>query len=720
MYAGWPDPAAFVRHGETGEARLELSVQNAHCANCIAKIEAGVRALNGVTGVRLNLSTGKLLVSWHEGVLDPRAILKRLSDLGYPARPYDPAALANDTDESRFLLGCIAIAGFGSAFVMGLADILYYHSGDLMAGERQALNWVMAMVAAPAALLASRPFFRSAIRSVAARAMNMDVPISLAILLSLGLSFYQTALRGPHTYYDAAVMLPFLLLIGRYLDYRLRRKAQGAARDLVLMQAVSVRRIDPSGQLRTVTARDIAVGDRLMLASGERSPVDGVIEDTDTEADLSLVTGESAPVTITRGEALHSGSIVLGRPVVLRATARSEDSLVAELARLLEAGQQRKDRYVRIADRAARIYVPVVSGLALLVFAGWIFISPFSVALTNAITVLVVTCPCALGLAVPAVQIVATGRLFQRGLLIKSGDALERLAVVDTVVFDKTGTLTFGGARLMDPEAIDPAILEAAARLARASRHPLACALARAADPGPVAANAKEISGAGIEAAENGHVARLGRAEFVGTTSDGHTSELWFRDGESPPVRFRFADVLRPDARATIDALRARGLSVCMLSGDRALPTSRIAEAANIFDWRSGVDPKAKIDAIDQLRANGRRVLMVGDGFNDAAALARADVSIAPGTAVDATQAAADAALRGDALVPLVDAIDVARRARVLVFENLALSAVYNIVAVPLAATGLITPLMAALAMAGSSLLVTANALRLTMVRRRR
>jgi Cu2+-exporting ATPase len=713
------DPSPFVRRDDQGHARLELSVQGAHCANCIQRIESGMHGLAGVTEARLNLSTGKLVVGWKPGLLDPRQIMKKLADLGFPARPYDPAARAEtEADESRFLLGCIAVAGFGSAFVMGLADILYYNTTDLGVAERQAINWLMAIVAAPVVLFAGRPFFRSALRGIGTGSVNMDLPISLAILLSLGLSFYQTALNGTHTYYDAAVMLPFFLLIGRYFDYRLRRRAQRAARDLLLMQSVTVQRVDPSGDIRTIAAKDVAVGDHIILAAGERSPVDAVLENGDTEIDNSLVTGESAPVIVRRGDALHAGAIILGSSVTLRATARCENSLVAELARLLEAGQQRKDRYVRIADRAARIYVPLVSGLSLAVFAGWILFAPFSIALTNAITVLIVTCPCALGLAVPAVQIVATGRLFERGLLIKSGDALERLTDIDTVVFDKTGTLTFSGARLMNPESIDRFLLGAAARLARASRHPLARALANAAGEGPAAANAREFSGQGIEANEHGETWRLGRAEFVGTESDGHTSELWFRAGTSPPVRFCFIDTLRPDARTTIAALKTRGLSLLLLSGDREPATSRIAEAAGIADWKGNVDPKAKADVIDRMREQGHRVLMIGDGFNDAVALARADVSISPGTAVDATQAAADAVLRGDGLSPIVTAIDTARKARALVIQNFVLSAGYNILAIPLAATGLVTPLIAALAMAGSSLLVTANALRLAIAPR--
>jgi Cu2+-exporting ATPase len=708
------DPAPFVRRDDQGQAHLELLVQGAHCANCIARIESGLRNLAGVTEARLNLSTGKLVVGWTQGALEPRIIVRKLAALGFPSRPYDPAARSEaEADESNFLLGCIAVAGFGSAFVMGLADILYYNSSDMLDAERQAINWLMAIVAAPVVLFAGRPFFRSALRGLRAGSVNMDLPISLAILLSLGLSFYQTMLNGAHTYYDAAVMLPFFLLIGRYFEYQLRRRAQRAARDLLAMQSVTVRRIDPSGRVETTVAKDIQVGDHIMLTAGERLPADGVILSGDTIIDNSLVTGESAPVSVHAGDAVHAGAIILGSTATLRATARCEDSLVAELTRLLEAGQQRKDRYVRIADKAARIYAPAVGGLSLAVFVGWLLFAPFHVALTNAITILIVTCPCALGLSVPAVQTVATGRLFERGLLIKSGDALERLAEVDSVIFDKTGTLTYGGVRLMNPQDIDHKTLEDAARLARASRHPLARALALAAGDGSVVLNAHEEPGRGVEAIEQGESLRLGSAGFVGAKSDGDASELWYRAGRSQPVCFRFMDSLRPDAQATIYALRARGLSLLLLSGDRIEVTARIAAAAGIAEWRGNVDPGGKADLVDLMREQGRRVLMVGDGFNDAAALACADVSISPGTAVDATQAAADAVLRGDHLAPIVAAIDVARKARRLVLQNFALSAAYNVLAIPLAAAGLVTPFLAAVSMASSSLLVTVNALRL-------
>ena len=390
---------------------------------------------------------------------------------------------------------------------------------------------------------------------------------------------------------------------------------------------------------------------------------------------------------------------------------------MAEIARLLEAGQQSRNRYVRLADRAARLYVPLVHGAAATVFVGGVFLGlDARTALTNAIALLIITCPCALGLAVPAVQIVATSRLFKRGLLVKSGDALERLAEVDTVIFDKTGTLTFGAPALMNVASVPGPILERAASLARASKHPLARALAASAGPGSVAIDVRETAGEGLEGTIGTRRARLGRAAWVGAADmlPSPSSRIWYREDDETCVRFDFDDELRGDAKQTVTALRDRGMRVQMLSGDRDMPASRVAMQCEIEEWTAAADPKAKVRHLEALRNEGRRTLMVGDGLNDAAALAVAHVSISPASAADASQAAADMVLTADKLSPIVEAIDVARAARRRVFENFAFAALYNALAVPLAAFGQVTPLIAAVAMSASSLIVMLNALRIS------
>jgi len=403
----------------------------------------------------------------------------------------------------------------------------------------------------------------------------------------------------------------------------------------------------------------------------------------------------------------------------LRATARSDDSALAAIARLVEAGAQSKSRYVRLADKAAAIYVPTVHTLAAATFVGgWALGLGPREALLRAVVVLIITCPCALGLAVPAVQITASGRLFRKGVLVKSGAALERLSEVDHVIFDKTGVLTEGKPRLMDAS---PAVVAMAAPLARASAHPLARSLAAEAGPGPVATDVIETAGQGVEGFIDGRLARLGRAAFVGAEgAAARETELWFGFEGEVKVRLEFSDRLRPDAARTVAALRKRGLTVEILSGDAAGAVERAAREAGIDAWRAGLDPAGKAAAVEAAATEGRKVLMVGDGLNDAAALAKAHAAMAPGTALEASQNAADLIFSGEELGAVVDAVDVARAARGRALENFGFAALYNAVAGPAAVFGLVNPFVAALAMSGSSIVVTLNALRMSTAGGRR
>ena len=641
--------------------------------------------------------------------------MQRVQDLGYGAQPFDAGDALDDGErQSRLFLLCLAVSGFATVFTMGLTDAVWYGGEELSISARQGIFWLAGAIAIPATLYSAQPFFRSAWRSLRAGQAGMDVPISLALLLSLGLSVYQAATNGSQTFFDASVMLTFLLLIGRYLDHRLRDRARGAARHLLAMQTSLVRRFTARGGLETVPAREIRPGDELLLASGERSPVNGILTDRGTEVDMSLVTGESVPQMVGQGMSLQAGSVVTGNAVRLRATAAAEDSLLADLGRLLEAGQQIRNQYVRIADRAARLYVPAVFILAISVMLGWLAAgASFPAAITYAITALIITCPCALGLAVPAVQIVATERLFRRGMFVKSGDALERLAQIDRVIFDKTGTLTLGTPVLANLQDIPPEILARAASLAANSRHPLARAVSAACQTAVTAGTGvREVPGSGLERGEGDARERLGNAVWCGVAESG-PFPLWYRRGKEHAVGFHFEDRIRPESRALVAGLKAKGLGVEMLTGDTPIIAAHVAEQAGITDWRAAVRPEQKAARLQELASAGVRTLMVGDGINDAAALALAHVSIAPGTATDISQKASDMVLRGDDLAPICEAIDVARKARRLVLENFGLALIYNLTAIPMAALGIVTPLIAAATMAGSSLLVTLNALRL-------
>lgn len=709
-----PDMSAFLRRQEDGRARLDLLVTGARCAGCISKIEREVSRLPGVDSVRLNLSTGRLAIGLASASVDPGRIISALDRLGYPATPFDPgAAMVQRDREGRRLILALAVAGFGAMNAMMFSVPIWAGLFDQELGPatRSMMMWMSAIVGAPCAIFAGMPFFQSAWRSLRAGRANMDVPISVGVILTLAISFSETILNGRDAYFDAAVSLLFLLLIGRWLDHVLRARARSAAGDLLALQAPTACVVDVRGRERTVPLGDIQPGDVLRVRPGDRIPVDAILEAGEALLDNSLLTGESAPERVRPGQLCRAGAVNTAGLLTVRASARSEDSTLAAIARLVEAGAQSRSRYVRLADRAAALYVPVVHAAALATFAGgWALGLDPREALIRAVAVLIVTCPCALGLAVPAVQVVASARLFRRGVLVKSGAALERLAEIDHVVFDKTGVLTEGRPALV---GASQAVIAMAAPLARASSHPMARAVTRAAGEGPVATDVVEHAGLGVEGLIEGRRARLGRAAFVGasTLRSGET-ELWFGFEGETKVRLQFSDVVRPDAAATIRALKTRGITVEILSGDQVGAVNAVADTLGVTDWKAGMLPQEKAEAIDRLAAAGRKVLMVGDGLNDTAALARAHAAIAPGSALEASQNAADLVLTRDALMAVVDAIDVARSARRRALENFGFAALYNLVAAPAAMLGFVNPFVAALAMSGSSLVVTLNALR--------
>ncbi|HWQ87118.1 heavy metal translocating P-type ATPase [Brevundimonas sp.] len=706
--------SAFLRRQEDGRARLDLLVTGARCAGCISKIEREVSRLPGVESVRLNLSTGRLAIGLANAGIDPGRIIAALDRLGYPATPFDPgAAMVQRDREGRRLILALAVAGFGAMNAMMFSVPIWAGLFDQELGPatRTMMMWMSAAVGAPCAIFAGMPFFQSAWRSLRAGRANMDVPISVGVILTLAISFSETILNGRDAYFDAAVSLLFLLLIGRWLDHVLRAKARSAAGDLLALQAPAARVVDAQGAERSVPLGDIQPGDVIRVRPGDRIPVDATLEQGEALLDNSLLTGESIPERVRPGGLCRAGAVNTAGLLTVRANARSEDSTLAAIARLVEAGAQSRSRYVRLADRAAALYVPVVHAAALATFAGgWALGLDPREALIRAVAVLIVTCPCALGLAVPAVQVVASARLFRRGVLVKSGAALERLAEIDHVVFDKTGVLTEGRPALV---GASQAVVAMAAPLARASGHQMARAVARAAGDGPVAADVVEHAGLGVEGLIDGRRARLGRAAFVGasTLRSGET-ELWFGFEGETKVRLQFSDVVRPDAAATVAALTARGITMEILSGDQVDAVRATADTVGVSTWKAGLLPQEKAEAIDRLAASGRKVLMVGDGLNDAAALSRAHAAIAPGSALEASQNAADLVLTRDALMTIVAAIDVARSARRRALENFGFAALYNLVAAPAAMLGLVNPFVAALAMSGSSLVVTLNALR--------
>ncbi|WP_082114195.1 cation-translocating P-type ATPase [Kiloniella litopenaei] len=718
------DPTAYVYKNDAGLSQLHLIVDTIHCPSCIRLIEGNLNKMDGIETARVNLSTKRLYVLWDATKTSATAIVRKLDDLDFPPTPYNPALMSNASEkEDKVLLKAMGVAGFAAANVMLLSVAVWSGADDMGPATRDLLHWISGLIALPTVAYSGQPFFRSAIAALKTRSLNMDVPISLAVLLAVGMSVAETLQSAQHAYFDASVMLLFFLLIGRYLDRRMRSKAQSAAQNLLSLRAIAATIIKDDGTHASLPVEAVEPGMKVAIAVGEKIPVDGTVINGTTEIDSSLITGESLPQKVSVGNDVFAGTLNISTPIEVEVTAQDDQTLLSEIVKLMETAEQGRAKYVRLADRAAQIYAPVVHILSALTFIGWWALGDngWHFALMNAIAVLIITCPCALGLAVPTVQVVASGLLLRRGILVKAADGLERLADADVVVFDKTGTLTKGQPVLTNKDSISSEDLSLAASLALSSKHPLSKALVAAMDR-PVVPLDKvhEEPGQGLECYLNENRVRIGNRSWCGITDNDDmmndtVSELWLTDSSGKEVRFTFEDQLKDDAHSAVGYAQKTLKSVEILSGDRKRAVKQAAEQLSISKWTAEANPKDKILYLDGLSDNSHKVLMVGDGLNDAPALARAFVSASPATASDISQTTADFIFQGNKLKPIIEAITIAKKARDLIFQNFGLAIVYNMIAVPLAMSGYVTPLIASLAMSGSSVVVTLNALRLRL-----
>lgn len=698
-------------------SHAEFVLPGIRCAGCIAKIEDGLSGLPGVVSARVNFTAKRVAVD-HDGSLDDAVLRRAIGDLGFTAELLvEPGEQDRaQVKESRELLKALAVAGFAAMNVMLLSVSIW---SGAEGPTRQLFHWLSALIAMPTVAYSGQPFFKSAWKALRRGRTNMDVPISIGVLLATLLSLFETIVGGAHAYFDGAVSLLFFLLAGRYLDSAMRDRARDSAASLMRQTAPGGTVVYPDGSSAWVRAADLAPGMRMIVSCGERFGADGRIEKGETRVDASLVTGESEPAPAATGDRVIAGTLNLAAPVEITVTAAGPDTAIAGMARLMEATGQGKSRYVRIADRAARLYAPAVHSLAALSFAGWMIAGAgWHQSLLIAVAVLIITCPCALGLAVPVAQVVAAGAMMRRGILVKDGSALERLAEADSVRFDKTGTLTLGRPELVE-ESLAAGERPLALALARASRHPLSIALARRLEAeGVVAADLGRIveyPGKGVEACHGGKMVRLGSPVWIGCAAPGDGMACAFAIEGDDARLLRFSDRIRPDAATSVRRLEAQGLECAILSGDRRAAVAPVAAELGMTA-AVGLSPTEKVDAIHRQAAIGRRVLMVGDGLNDGPALAAGHVSMAPASASDVGQTAADLVFLGDSLVPVPIAIDAARRTMRIVRQNFVLAIGYNLLAVPLAVAGIVTPLVAAIAMSTSSIIVIANALRLRRI----
>ncbi len=713
---------SFVRQqaGERREASLIL--EGIVCAACVWLNERHVKALPGVIDFSVNYSTHRARVSWDNSRLKLSEILEAISAIGYHAHPFDPGRQEQLYKQERTrALRRLAVAGLGMMQVMMLAVALYAGASEGMdSGLRQFLRWVSLFLTIPVVLYSAQPFFRSAWRDVKRRRPGMDVPVTLAISAAFLASAWSTVSGHGDIYFDSVTMFTFFLLAGRFLEMGARHRAGQAAEELVKLLPATAARLGEDGEQRVPVA-DLVIGDRVLVRPGESIPADGRIVEGQSSVDESLLTGESRPCRRVPGDLLVGGTVNKESPLVMEIEQVGEETVLSAIVRLLDRAQTEKPSVARLADRVAGWFV----GALLLLAAGvafWWWLHDPTHAFAVTLSVLVVTCPCALSLATPAAVTAATGALTRLGVLTTRGHALETLAHATHMIFDKTGTLTRGELTLEQVEllsTLDRAqCLALAATLEQASEHPIATALRREAGPAGEVTALVASPGDGIEGCIEGRRYRIGTAAFVaGLQSDTPPADLpggvVLGDEDSLLAHFLFADPLREQAQEALDQLRQLGFSIELLSGDEEHAVERVAGQLRITKAQSRCRPEDKLARIRRLQEQGAIVAMVGDGVNDAPVLAAAQVSIAMGGGTQLAHASADMVLLSEQLPHLADAVRTSRRTLAVIRQNLGWAVVYNMVAVPLAAAGQIAPWMAAIGMSMSSLVVVLNALRL-------
>jgi Cu2+-exporting ATPase len=723
---------SFVRH-EAGEIReAALILEGIVCAACVWLNERHVGQLPGVIEFRVNYSTHRAQVKWDNSQIHLSDILKAIAAIGYQAHPFDPGRQeAVQKKERSAALRRMAIAGLGAMQVMMLAVAMY--AGDYEGMDesmRQFMRWISMLIAAPVIAYSASSFYRSAWRDLKRRTLGMDVPVSLAIGGGFLASAWATVTNQGHVYFDSVTMFTFFLLVGRYLEMIARHKAGQAAEELVkLIPATTTRLRD--GEEEVIPVSDLELEDRVLIRPGETIPADGIVMEGHSSVDESLLTGESLPLDRGIHDALVGGTVNIESPLVMRVEKLGADTTLSAILRLLERAQSEKPTIARTADRVAAWFVLALLLIAAGVFAYWYLQNPEQ-ALWITISVLVITCPCALSLATPAAVTAATGSLTRRGILTTRGHALETLARATHIILDKTGTLTRGQLQLnrivLCSGRDERDCLELAAGLEAQSEHPVARAILARAEHRVEMTDIRAQSGRGIEGINGGKSYWLGSRESLllkgvdvpeVSIAPGETVVYLAEDWEGL-AGFVLSDELRPESSGTIEKLKAEGLEIELLSGDHPETVQHVANELGIEHFQGGLLPNDKLAHIEGLQAAGKVVAMVGDGVNDAPVLAAAQVSVAMGGGAQLAHASADMVLLTENLDRLPEAVRLARKTLGIIRQNLAWALFYNIVAIPLAAAGWIAPWMAAIGMSASSLIVVINALRLNDTQNRR
>jgi Cu2+-exporting ATPase len=706
---------------------ITMSVVGLHCAACVWLIENILKKQPQVLSARINLSKKCLVLKWCGCKSDINSIVLQIHKIGYKLFPFDEKILAEE--EKKYnddLLKCLAVAGFGAGNVMMFSIVLWFsNKGNIGVATRDFFHFFSSLIALPVIIYSARPFFSSAFKAIKSRSVNMDLAISIAIFLASFVSLIESFRSAFDVYFDSAVMLVFFLLIGRYLDFKARKKAFDIAKEFSLLFANHARLIQSDGKIKIISTKEIKEGLTLLVAPGDKIPADGIIIDGESEIDNSLITGESLPRKVFLNDEVFTGTINLHNSIKIKIVKKPSNSLLSDIIKITEIAESKKNKYVRIADKLARLYTPLVHTLALITFFLWCFYfkSGFEIALLNATAVLIITCPCALALAVPIIQTITISGLIKKGILVKSGSALEKISNIKTIIFDKTGSLTIGALKLVKIISLNKKIskieenffLKLASSVAQYSKHPISQSIFLSYDGEKFSLKVLENKGFGLTSSLDGKQIKLGKKDFckiVGNLEnrDGFVS-CFMKFGEDE-ILFLFQDELKEDAPELISSLKLLGKKIILLSGDTKNAVENAAHKAGIDEFYFEQTPVLKLDFLEKIKAKNEKILMIGDGLNDAPALALADVSISFSKASHISQNIADIIIQKENLLPILELLNTSKHSILLTKQNLMLALVYNLIAVPFAVAGYITPLIAAIAMSSSSLLVLLNSLR--------
>ena len=693
---------------------IELHIEGIQCGACVWLVENVLMNQEAVTSAKVYISTRKLVINWKGNKKTITRYVNLIKDIGFFVVPFVYDEIQEKKEiEKKDLIKRIAVASAAFIQVMMFSIPIWLH-GDMSEYTRNLLHWFSALIALPAILYSARPFYLSAIIALKSKRSNMDVIITIAILCVCFISIEQTIKVKIDSYFDSALMLIVVLLIGRYYDTKVRNKNFSLITSFVQLEP-KITKVLKNGKIYNVESKSVKVGDTIVIKKGDRVAVDAEVIKGNSNFDISIITGESKSVKVDIGTKIIAGSINLTKIIHVRALSTTKDSYIKEIIALLEKAVRSKSRYIKVSERVSKFYTPSILSLGIFtyfyqnMYLGY----PFDIALERGVSILLITCPCAVGLAIPMVHIIASSLAIRKGIFIKEGDVFERLLDIDTIVFDKTGTLTYGRPKLLNPKILSPFEQKLVLSIARQSNHPLCVALEKGiAQKSIMNLDVEEVTGSGMKAFYKGEKILLGSAKFCGIKESDDVKQETCLMYKNKVKRLKFQDKLRDTAKDAVRILQKEGYKLYILSGDKREVVLQCGKKLGIKDCYSGKTPGEKVSVLRALQEKGRKVLMLGDGINDLASLKQAEVSFSPMNAISISAQKSDVVFKED-LYSIIDSISMAKKSTLIMKQNIGISLLYNAVAIPIAMLGYVTPWLAAFFMACSSVVVVVNSLRL-------